>query len=108
MITVAVSYPLVMDDSLGDPHQSTESRKRKVQNPTGIPNVVKLDIQGGHAKILVSISILIMKGMLWQWRIYWIVHRYPMVGRRNVELNFPLNCWVITLMMPFLFPRTVI
>ena len=37
-----------------------------------------------------------------------MIHGYPVVGRRNVELNFRLNCGVITLMTPFLFPRTVI
>ena len=71
--------PLVMDDSLHDPHQSTKSHKRKAQDPAGVPNVMKLDIHGGHAEILVPISILIMKGMLWQWRIYWMVHGYPVV-----------------------------
>jgi len=90
MITVVVSYSLAMDDSLADPHQSAESRKRKVHNPAGVPNAVKLDIQGGHAEILGLISILIMKGMLWQWRIYWMVHGYQVVGRRNVQLNFSL------------------
>jgi len=62
MIIVTVSYPLVTDDNLGDPHQSAKSRKRKVQDPAGVPNVMKLDIQGGHTEILVLISILIMRG----------------------------------------------
>jgi len=65
MTTVVVSYFLVMNDSLGNPHQSAESRKRKVQDPAGVPNVVKLDIQEGHI-ILVLISIPTIKGMLWR------------------------------------------
>jgi len=74
MITVVVSYPLAMDGSLADPHQNAESPKRKEHAPASVPNAVKLDIQGGHTEILGPISILIMKGMLWQWRIYWMVH----------------------------------
>jgi len=60
MITVVVSYPLVMDSYLGDPHQNTESPKHKVQHPAGVPNVVKLDTQGGHVVILIAISIPII------------------------------------------------
>jgi len=102
MITVIVSYPLAMDDSLADPHQSAESRKRKVHDHAGVPNVVALHIQGGHAEILAPISILIMQGMWSQWRIYWMLHGYRVVCRRSLQLNFsfslrrdwPFSVWV--------------
>jgi len=60
MIIVVVSYLRVMDSSLSDPHQSTESPKRKLQHPACVPNVVKLDTQGGHVVILIAISIPII------------------------------------------------
>ena len=99
MIIVTVSYPLVTDDNLGDPHQSAKSRKRKVQDPAGVPNVVELDIQDGHAVIPMLISIPITKGMLWPCRICWMVLVYLVVGQYDVQLHLPFNCRVITLTM---------
>jgi len=99
MTTIVVYYPLVMDDSLADPHQSAESRKCKVQDLAGVPNMVKWDIQYRHAVIPMSISIPITKGVLWPWRICWMVLGYLVVGWHDVQLHLPFYCWVITLMM---------
>jgi len=55
--------PRVMKDILGDPHRSAWSPKHKVQHVIGVPNVGKLDTQGGHVVILMLILIPIMKGM---------------------------------------------
>jgi len=79
-----------MNDSLDDLNQSAKSPKRKVQHHVGVPNAVKLDIQGGHVIILVLISIQIMKAMSWQLRIRWMVHGCPVVRPPNIKGNFPL------------------
>ena len=79
-------------------------RKCKVEDPAGVRNMVKLDIQDGHAVIPVPILIPITKGMLWRWRIYWMVLGYLEEDLHDVQLHLPFKRRVITLMMSSRFP----
>ena len=84
MNTAVAFYPRVTAASLADPHQSGGSPKHKEEDVATVQNVGKLDTQGEHVVIPVLISTPTMKGMLCLWRICWMVHGSPVVGRNNV------------------------